>query len=142
MMMTENITPRYTTTTTCKDIHAGRLETKTGGPVIWEDYDELLKGLKELYDRRLDEATLDLAIAEVNASSTRPSVMSGLQGFLQPRAIKLTENANAGTVRAEKLEALVRSDLIRAIPPCTQKGVMDGVTASEMKPFLPLSLKD
>ena len=138
MLMTENMTPRYTTTTTCKDIHAGKLEMKTGGPVIWEDYDELLKGLKELYDRRLDEATLDLAIAEVNASSTTTSVMSGLQGFLQPQAIKLTENANAGTVRAEKLEALVRSDLIRAIPPCTQKGVMDGVTASEMKPFLRL----
>ena len=41
-------------------------------------------------------------------------------------------------MRAEKLEALVRSDVTRAIPPCTQNGVMDGVTASEMRPFLRL----
>ena len=79
-----NMTPRYTTTTTCKDIHAGKKETKTGGPGFWEHYEELLKGLKELYNRRLDDRTLDVAIADVNASSSTTSVMSGLQGFVQP----------------------------------------------------------
>ena len=132
------MTPRYTTTTTCKDIHAGKIETKTGGPGFWEHLEELLKGLKELYNRRLEDGTLDLAIAEVNASSSTTSVMSGLQGFLQPQAIKHSEIADAGLTRAEKLEALVRSDVTRAIPPCTQNGVMDGVTASEMRPFLRL----
>ena len=41
----------------------------------------------ELYDIQLDDRMLDVAISEVNASATTTSVMSGLQGFVQPQAI-------------------------------------------------------
>ena len=132
------MTPRYTTTTTCKDIHAGKKETKTGGPGFWAHEEEYLKGLMELYDIQLDDRMLDVAISEVNASATTTSVMSGLQGFVQPQVILHTENADASLARVEKLGALIQSDLARAIPPCTQKGVMEGVTAAEIRPFLRL----
>ena len=103
------MTPRYTTTTTCKDIHAGKKETKTGGPGFWEHEEEFQKGLMELYDIQLDDRMLDVAISEVNASATTTSVMGGLQGFVQPQAIQLTENADAGLARVEKLGALIQS---------------------------------
>ena len=93
------MTPRYTTTTNCKDIHAGKKETKTGGPGFWAHEEEHRKGLMELYDLRLDDRMLEVAIAEVNTSAATTSVMSGLQGFVQPQAILHTENADASLAR-------------------------------------------
>ena len=139
-MMMSNQTPEYTTTTSFFEIWDDMKKMKTGGPGFIHSLDRLRKELAGLYTTRLDKAMVTTAMEAVNESAgvNRISVMQNLQGYVQPQAVRFSENADASLADAENIEALVQSDMLRVLPPCSQDGALEGITIAEMQPILRL----
>ena len=137
-MSTEHQTPKYTTTISFNEIHAEKRKKETGGPGFIHTLEVLVKELVPLYAERLDELTLESAINTSNESVGAVSVMKDLKGYVQPQAFEKSGNADGKLATAKDIEALIRNDMNRCFPPCTEDGVMEGITLAEMQPILRL----